>query len=127
MQAKAHERIRPFGQVAVAGADNSALAIEAPLVPAAEAPTAAALPTDGKATYEVVCAVCHGAGIAGAPKVGDKAAWTPRIAQGLATLDKHAIEGYQGSAGIMPAKGGRADLTDELIKASVAHMVAQSR
>lgn len=126
MQAEAHERIKPFGQVAVAGADNSALAIEAPSAPAGEAPAAAALPADGKATYDAVCAVCHAAGIAFAPKVGDKAAWAPRIAQGLATLDKHAIEGYQGSAGIMPAKGGRADLTDELVKAAVADMVSQS-
>jgi cytochrome c5 len=127
MQAEAHERIKPFGQVAVAGADNASLAIEAPPAPAVEAPAAAAAPADGKTTYETACAVCHGAGIAGAPKVGDKAAWAPRIAQGQTTLDKHAIEGYQGSAGVMPAKGGRVDLSDEIVKASVAHMVSQSR
>jgi cytochrome c5 len=127
MQAEAHERIKPFGQVAVAGADNSSVAIEAPPAPAGEAPVVAAAPTDGKATYETACAVCHGAGIAGAPKVGDNAAWAPRIAQGLATLDKHAIEGFQGKAGMMPAKGGRLDLSDELVKATVAHMVSLSR
>jgi cytochrome c5 len=127
MQAEAHERIKPFGQVAVAGADNSSLAIGAPPAPAEETPVAAAAPADGKSAYESACAVCHGAGIAGAPKVGDKAAWAPRIAQGLGTLDKHAIEGFQGKAGVMPAKGGRLDLSDELIKATVAHMVAQSR
>jgi cytochrome c5 len=127
MQAEAHERIKPFGQVAVAGADNTSVAIEAPPAPAGEAPAVASAPADGKSTYQTVCAVCHGAGIAGAPKVSDKAAWAPRIAQGLATLDKHAIEGFQGDFGVMPAKGGRLDLSDELVKATVAHMVEQSR
>ena len=127
MQAEAHERIKPFGQVAVAGTDNSSIAIEAPPAPVAEATTVAAAPADGKSTFGTVCVVCHGAGIAGAPKVGDKAAWAPRIAQGLGTLDKHAIEGFQGDFGMMPAKGGRLDLSDELIKATVAYMVEQSR
>lgn len=127
MQAEAHERIKPFGQVALAGADNASIAIAAPPAPAVEAPVAAAAPADGKSTYETVCAVCHGAGIAGAPKVGDKAAWAPRIAQGLEALDKHALEGFQGKSGMMPAKGGRLDLSDELVKATVAHMVSQSR
>jgi cytochrome c5 len=45
----------------------------------------------------------------------------------LATLDKHALEGFQGKSGVMPAKGGRLDLSDELVKATVAHMVSQSR
>ncbi len=127
MQAEAHERIKPFGQVAVAGTDNSAVAIQAPAAPAGEAPAVAAAPADGKSTYETVCAVCHGAGIAGAPKVGDKAAWAPRIAQGLPTLEKHAIGGFQGKSGVMPAKGGRVELSDELIRATVAHMVELSR
>jgi len=127
MQAETHERIKPFGQVAVAGADNSAVAIQAATTPAGAAPAVAAAPADGKSTYETVCAVCHGAGIAGAPKVGDKAAWAPRMAQGMATLDKHAIGGFQGATGVMPAKGGRMDLSDELVKATVAHMVEQSR
>ena len=127
MQARAHEHIKPFGRVAVAGKDNSGLAIIAPpTAPAAGAGAAASLPKDGAATYAAVCAVCHGGGIAGAPKFGDRAAWAPRIAKGIATLDKHAIEGFQGSAGVMPAKGGRADLTDELVKAAVQHMVSNS-
>lgn len=130
MQAEAHERIRPFGQVAVAGADNSALAIAtAPAAPAptAETPTASAPPANGQATYDMACSVCHGAGIAGAPKIGDKAAWAPRIAQGQATLEQHAIQGFQGATGAMPAKGGRTDLADAAVKAAVEHMVAQSR
>jgi len=64
---------------------------------------------------------------AGAPKVGDKAAWAARIAQGMSTLHQHAIKGYQGSAGVMPAKGGRADLSDDIVKAASEYMVSQSR
>jgi cytochrome c5 len=133
MQAEAHKRIKPFGQVAVAGKDNAALAIvAAPSVAAAGGgpavgPAATTSPTDGKSVYESACVVCHGAGIAGAPKFGDKAAWASRIAQGTATLEQHAIAGYQGSAGFMPAKGGRMDLSDDAVKAAVGHMVSQSR
>jgi cytochrome c5 len=112
-------------QVAVAGADNSALAIApaagvGPLV-------AASLPIDGPAVYETVCGACHINGIAGAPRSDDKAAWAPRIAQGTTTLYKHAIEGYQGKGGYMPPKGGRVDLTDDLVKAAVDHMVAKAQ
>lgn len=116
------ERNLTSGRVAVAGADNSALAI----VPGAGAMTTAmAVLTDGPGVYAQVCGACHTGGIAGAPKTGDAAAWAPRIAQGKATLYKHAIEGYTGKAGVMPAKGGRTDLSDELIQAAVDHMVAQ--
>ena len=127
MQARAHEQIEPFGRVAVAGQDNSGLAIIAPPSAPAPAGAAAAAPTDGPSVYTAVCANCHRDGLAGAPKLGDRAAWAPRIAQGVATLDQHAIAGFQGSAGFMPAKGGRADLSDDLVKAAVEHMVSQSR
>jgi cytochrome c5 len=134
MQSQAHERIKPFGQVAVAGEDNAALTIQAPAIAAAGAAGlasagggAAVQAMDGPSVSGSACVVCHGAGIAGAPRVGDKAAWTARIAQGNATLYKHALEGYTGSAGFMPAKGGRMDLPDEAVKAAVDHMVAQSR
>ena len=128
MQASAQERIRPFGQVAVAGVDNSALAIKETAAPVAAAPAAGAVPlTDGKSVFESACVACHGSGIAGAPRIGDKAAWAPRIAQGLPTLEQHALVGFQGSSGMMPAKGGRMDLPDDAIRAAVAHMVGQSR
>ena len=117
------QRIAPPGRVAVAGADNSAFAIAPP--PGAEAKVASALPADGAATYEQACAACHATGIAGAPKVGDAGAWGPRIAQGKDTLYKHALEGYTGAAGLMPAKGGRVDLPDDLIRQAVDHIVAQ--
>jgi cytochrome c5 len=126
MQASAHERIRPFGQVAVAGVDNAALAIAVTAVSPAQAAPAEAGAMDGKSVFTSACAACHGSGIAGAPRVGDKAAWAPRIAKGVATLETHAIKGFQGAAGVMPAKGGRLDLPDDAVKAAVEHMVAQS-
>ena len=88
---------------------------------------ARALPTDGPGVYEQVCGACHLNGLAGAPKSDDKAAWAPRIAQGTETLYKHAIEGYSGKAGVMPAKGGRADLSDDLVKAAVDYMTAKAQ
>jgi cytochrome c5 len=127
LQAEVAERVRGFGQLAIAGQDNSALSIAPPPGAAAAATTAAALPANGEEVYRAVCTVCHGPGIAGAPKSGDRAAWAPRIAQGNEILYKHSIEGFQGSAGVMPARGGRADLTDELVKEAVDYMVAQAR
>ena len=81
----------------------------------------------GKAKVQTVCAACHGTGITGAPKLGDKAAWGPRLAQGPGTLDKHAIEGFQGKAGYMPPKGGRTDLSDQSVVNAVEHMVAAAK
>ncbi len=118
--ASVEQRLNPVARVAVAGQDNTALAIETP--PGAAGATAS-LPADGSAAYETACAACHGAGIAGAPRVGDKAAWAPRIAQGKATLYKHAIEGYTGKTGFMPAKGGQATWPDELIQQAVDHII----
>jgi cytochrome c5 len=100
----------------------------APALPAGiAAATPAAAIADGKATYSQTCGVCHGTGVAGAPKFGDKAAWAPRIAQGSATLHDHAIKGYQGKAGMMPAKGGNAALGDADVKAAADYMVSQAR
>ncbi len=77
--------------------------------------------------FTATCSVCHAAGIAGAPKFGDKAAWAPRIAQGLPTLQQHAIAGYQGKAGVMPPKGGNASLSDAAVKAAVEYMVSAAK
>jgi cytochrome c5 len=114
------ERIAPVAKLAISGADNSALDPPKPQSQAA----AADLP--GAEAY-TACVACHGAGIAGAPKYGDKAAWAPRIAQGMPTLYKHALEGFQGKAGFMPAKGGRADYSDKSITNAVDHIVAGSK
>ena len=72
----------------------------------APASAAAATLKSGQAVYAETCVACHGEGVAGAPKIGDKKAWGPRIAQGFDTLVKHAIEGYTGKEGVMPPKGG---------------------
>ncbi len=90
---------------------------------AAAAPEAKA---DGKKVYDTACMACHTAGVAGAPKLGDKAAWEARIAQGEATLYKHALEGFQGKTGFMPARGG-SSASDAEVKAAVDYMVAASK
>ncbi len=78
---------------------------------------------DGKTVYNTVCAGCHGAGVLGAPKFGDKAAWAPRIGQGIATLNSHAINGIRA----MPARGGAASLSDDEVKSAVEYMVNGSK
>ncbi len=70
---------------------------------------------------------CVGAGVAGAPKFGDAAAWGPRIAQGADTLHTHALQGFQGKAGFMPPKGGRTDLSDQSVINAVDYIVASSQ
>lgn len=94
---------------------------------AAPAEAAAVASVDGKKIYGNVCSMCHAAGVAGAPKPGDKADWGPRIAQGKDVLYKHAIEGFTGAKGMMPARGGSASLTDDEVKAAVDHMVSLSQ
>ena len=92
---------------------------------APDASTAAGGDDAGKKLYNTVCMACHAAGVAGAPKFGDKAAWAPRIAAGLDTLFQHAIKGYQGKAGVMPPKGG-SSASDDDVKAAVRFMVDAS-
>ena len=94
--------------------------------PASVAP-AVAENTVGKGVFGKTCALCHAAGVGGAPKPGDKADWGPRIAQGNEVLYKHALEGFTGAKGMMPARGTGASLTDDEVKAAVDFMVAQSR
>jgi cytochrome c5 len=120
-------RIHPLTQEAVAGKDNSALAIKAQGPEAAGSASATAMPKTGTEMFEQTCSVCHGQGIAGAPKAGDKAAWGPRIAKGKATLYEHALKGFQGTAGVMPPKGGRTDAPDDLVKQAVDHMVQMAQ
>lgn len=89
--------------------------------------TAVAENAVGKATFGKVCALCHAAGVGGAPKPGDKADWAPRIAQGMDVLYKHAREGFTGAKGAMPARGGVPTLTDDELKAGVDYMTSLSR
>ena len=118
------ERIRPVGDVYLPGESHAEPARVVAVAPAPE-PVAAAL--SGPQVYNSACLACHSAGVGGAPVVGSVEAWAPRIAQGIETLAKHAIEGYTGSAGYMPAKGGRMDLSDEEVAAAVEYMAAESQ
>ena len=135
------QRIKPVGQVrlaeggaaepqapapaaaaAPAPAPGAAAAPSAPAQPPAGAPAAepaAAAAGDGKAIYDKVCMVCHGAGVAGAPKAGDKAAWEPRLKQGMEVLYTSSIKGK----GAMPPKGGAMQLSDADVKAAVDYLV----
>ena len=92
---------------------------------AAPAAVAAAVkpdPVKGKQVYQTTCALCHAAGVAGAPKPGDMAAWGPRVAQGYATLYNHAINGIRG----MPAKGGNPSLPEADLANAVGYMFTES-
>lgn len=117
MRSAVAERIQPVAKLAISGKDNSALA-------APKQAAAAALPDmAGEQVYNMACIACHGAGVAGAPKFSDAAAWGPRLAKGADTLHEHAIKGFQGQAGFMPPKGGRIDLSDKSIMNAVDFML----
>lgn len=118
-----NRHLKPVGTVVLTG--DAAATEQA--APAAAAPAPVAAPLSGPQVFNTACNACHGAGIGGAPKAGDKAAWAPRIAQGIATLKKHALEGFQGKSGVMPAKGGFVNLSDAEISAGVDYMVSQSQ
>jgi cytochrome c5 len=110
------KNISPFAREAIAGKDNSALA-----VPVA-APAAADIPTTGEQAFTKVCSACHATGINGAPKIGDHAAWGPRIAQGKEVLYHAAINGL----GNMPPRGGTT-WPDATIRMTVDYMVSLNK
>lgn len=99
---------QPVGQVNVSGESASA------------APAAA---MSGKDRYEASCGFCHDTGTAGSPKLGSKAAWAPRLAQGMDTLVKHAVNGI----GSMPAKGMCPSCSDDEIRSAVEYMVSKAK
>jgi cytochrome c5 len=113
------DNIAPFAHVAIAGQDNSALAVAT--TPAGAAP-GADVPTTGEQAFTKVCSACHATGINGAPKIGDHAAWGPRIAQGKDTLYKDAIAGK----GSMPPKGGT-NWPDATIRMTVDYMISLNK
>lgn len=117
-------RVAPVGSVNTSGGPIT-LPGTGPAAAVGTASTEAAAPAGGpgQQVYGKVCFACHGAGVAGAPKLGDAALWGPRIAKGIATLDQHALNGFQGEAGVMPPKGGMASLSDDEVKAAVQYMV----
>lgn len=117
------ERIKPVGSVPdIEKGPSPLVPAPAPVVAAAADSGKAAAP-DGKAIYDSSCQACHAAGVAGAPKVGDKAAWAPRLGAGAAALTASAIKGKNA----MPPKGGNASLGDADVKAAVEYMVSQSK
>ena len=114
------ERIKPVAQVEVASAQTQ----REPVKSAAAAPP----PTrNGQQIYQATCVACHDAGIAGAPKLGDKSQWAKHIAKGVDALYASAVNGVQGSAGAMPPKGGNPALSDAEVRAAVDYMVARSK
>jgi len=127
LQQTVAERVGGGARVAVAGQDNAALKI----APVTQTPTstAAVVLENGEQVYKAACTACHSPAVApalGAPPLGDAAAWRPRVAKGKATLYEHALHGFKDkSPGGMPAKGGRTDLSDDLVKQAVDHMLSQ--
>ena len=123
----AGDRITPVA--AVYAGDTGRAAMEAAKVAADKAAASQVAyggTTDGKAIFGHLCTTCHSTGATGAPKITDKSAWAPRIKEGIATLVKHAIDGYTGPDGNhMPAKGGNPALTDAQVEATVKWMVSQ--
>ncbi|WP_296224751.1 c-type cytochrome [Ralstonia sp. UBA689] len=116
----------PAAAPSTEAAAPAAAAAPAP-APAAAAPAAAAAPQAskgdvGKKVYDSTCQMCHAAGIAGAPKFGDKAAWAPRLAQGKAKLYDNALHGKAA----MPPKGTYAGSDDD-VKAAVDYMAAAAK
>ncbi|MFC5527446.1 c-type cytochrome [Rhodanobacter ginsengisoli] len=127
--AKIAERIAPAGAVYAGNTGRAAMQAAAEAASkAAASQVAYGGTTDGKAIYDHLCTSCHTAGIAGAPKLGNKSMWGPRIAQGLDVLVKHATEGYHGPDGyFMPPKGGNPALTEAQVKAAVSWIVGQAK
>ena len=123
------ERLKPVGSVIIGEVPAPAAGAQpAGAAPAVKSRTGGAVKTAaagsagaGKKLYDTVCMVCHAAGIAGAPKTGDKTAWKPRIAAGKEALYNSAVKGKNA----MPAKGGLASAPDADVKAAVDYMVSQ--
>jgi len=114
------DRIKPVAQVEVASAQTQ----REPVKSAAAAPP----PTrNGQQIYQTTCVACHDAGLAGAPKLGDKSQWAKHIAKGVDALYASAVNGVQGSAAAMPPKGGNPALSDAEVRAAVDYMVARSK
>ncbi|MEO8673688.1 MAG: c-type cytochrome [Tahibacter sp.] len=120
------QRIAPVGAAYSGDTGRAAmLAAQEAAKKAAAAQVAYGGTTDGSVIFGQLCTACHTSGAGGSPKINDKAAWAPRVATGLETLVKHAIEGYTGKSGIMPARGGNPSLNDAQVKATVEWMLTQ--
>lgn len=119
-------RVAPVGAVYAGDTGKAALAAAQEAAKQAAASQVAYGGTlDGKTIFGSLCTTCHSNAATGAPVITDKGAWAPRVAQGLDTLVKHATEGFTGSKGVMPARGGNPSLNDAQVKATVEWMLSQ--
>ncbi len=116
------ERIKPVGKAVVAGSAEATASAPAPAAPAGAAPAASAgTGGAGEAIYNRVCMACHATGAANAPKLGDKAAWEPRLGAGIDGLLQTAINGKNA----MPPRGTCADCSDADLKATIEFMISK--
>ena len=113
---------KPAGEKPVPVVANIEANIKPVAVAEVAAPVTEHVAKSGAEVVKGVCAMCHAAGLMNAPKIGDKAQWEPRIAQGYETLVSHAVNGIR----TMPAKGGNPDLSEAEIAAAVAEMANQA-
>ena len=107
-EAQVLARIKPVGEVTLAGA------------------TSARASMSGEQVFQAVCKTCHEPGIAGAPKVGDKAAWAGPVKKGYETLVQHALNGFQEAGKVMPPRGGNPDLSDVEVERALVYMANRS-
>ncbi len=120
-----NERIKPAMAVFAGDTGQAALLAQQQLsASGAAASIAFGGSTDGEMIYNSVCSICHTSGIAGSPKL-ETSFWVDRIGKGVDELVLNALEGFQGSTGVMPAKGGRPDLNEEQIRAVVDYMLTK--
>jgi cytochrome c5 len=111
------QRLASTSDVQISGDSKTQMAAPAP------AASAGGAPKSGKDLWQGTCSGCHGTGVLGAPKIGDKAAWAPRIKKGMDVLKDHALHGFNQ----MPAHGGNASLSDADVAAALEYMVDQSK
>ena len=117
------ERIQPVARLEFGAREGAPAPAAQAAAPAAKSAAAKPGAADGKAVYDKVCFACHAQSVAGSPRLGDKAAWAPRIKQGMDTLVQSVLKGK----GAMPPKGGNPSLSDAEARAAVEFMVGQSK
>jgi cytochrome c5 len=112
------KRLSPIGDVQISGDAKTQMAQAAPA-----AGGGGSSGKSGKEIWQGTCSACHQSGLLGAPKIGDKSAWAPRIAKGMDTLKQHALKGFNQ----MPAHGGNPSLSDDDVVKALEYMVGQSK